>query len=114
MRFEQRGQTIGALVDSKQAQYGDAIQASEEILRVLYPDGVPANREGDMLLIVRIIDKLCRLTRGNGEGGEDAWADIAGYGLLGMRHREQVEAVDTNESEQTLLDQLLAKRAEQA
>ena len=114
MTFEQRGQKIGALVDSKQAQYGDAIQASEEILRVLYPEGVPANREGDMLLIVRIVDKLCRLTRGNGEGGEDAWADIAGYGLLGMRHREQVEAVDTNESEQTLLDQLLAKRAEQA
>ena len=102
MNFEQRGQNIGALVDSKQAQYGDAIQASEEILRVLYPCGVPANREGDMLLIVRIIDKLCRLTRGNGEGGEDAWADIAGYGLLGMRHREQVEAVEqmnTNESE---------------
>ena len=117
MTFEERGNKIGALVDSKQAQYGDAIQASEEILRVLYPEGVPANREGDMLLIVRIIDKLCRLTRGNGEGGEDAWADIAGYGLLGMRHREQVEAVEemnTNESEQTLLDQLLAKRAEQA
>ena len=115
--FEQRGQKIGALVDSKQAQYGDAIQASEEILRVLYPDGVPANKQGDMLLIVRIIDKLCRLTRGNGEGGEDAWADIAGYGLLGMRHREQVEAVEamnTNESEQTLLDQLLVKRAEKA
>ena len=117
MTFEQRGQQIGALVDSKQAQYGDAIQASEEILRVLYPDGVPANKEGDMLLIVRIIDKLCRLTRGNGEGCEDAWADIAGYGLLGMRHREQVEAVEqmnTNESEQTLLDQLLKKRAEKA
>ena len=92
--FEQRGQKIGALVDSKQAQYGDAIQVSEEILRVLYPDGVPANKQGDMLLIVRIIDKLCRLTRGNGEGGEDAWADIAGYGLLGMRHREQADAVE--------------------
>ena len=115
MTFEQRGQQIGALVDSKQAQYGDAIQVSEEILRVLYPDGVPANKQGDMLLIVRIIDKLCRLTRGNGEGGEDAWADIAGYGLLGMRHREQVEAAEqtnTNESEQTLLDQLLKKRSE--
>ena len=108
--FEQRGQTLGALVDSKQAQYGDAIQASEEILRVLYPGGVPANKEGDMLLIVRIIDKLCRLTRGNGEGGEDAWADIAGYGLLGMRHREQVEAVEqmnTNESEPVTAQDIL-------
>lgn len=117
MTFEQRAQKIGALVDSKQAQYGDAVTASEEIIRVLYPNGVPADKTGDMLLIVRIIDKLCRLMRGNGEGGEDAWADIAGYGLLGMRHREQVEAVErmnTNESEQTMLDQLLTKRSEQA
>ena len=109
MTFEQRGQEIGALVDSKQAQYGDAIQASEEILRALYPDGVPANKTGDMLLIVRIIDKLCRLTRGNGEGGEDAWADIAGYGLLGMRHREQVEAVErinTSATEEEVIELL--------
>ena len=115
--FEQRGQKIGALVDSKQAQYGDAVSASHKVMLELFPQGVPVDKLGDMLLIVRILDKLCRLTRGNGEGGEDAWADIAGYGLLGMRHREQVEAVEemnTNESEQTLLDQLLAKRAEQA
>ena len=102
MNFEQRGQKIGALVDSKQAQYGDAVSASHKVMLELFPQGVPVDKLGDMLLIVRILDKLCRLTRGNGEGGEDAWSDIAGYGLLGMRHREQVEAVEqmnTNESE---------------
>ena len=91
MTFEQRGQKIGALVDSKQAQYGDAVSASHKVMLELFPQGVPVDKLGDMLLIVRIIDKLCRLTRGNGDGGEDAWADIAGYGLLGMRHREQLK-----------------------
>ena len=62
---------------------------------------------------MRIIDKLCRLTRGNGEGGEDAWADITGYGLLGMRHREQVEAVEqmnTDDSETTRVLERVAKQ----
>ena len=110
--FEQRGQQIGALVDSKQAQYGDAVSASHKVMLELFPQGVPVDKLGDMLLIVRIIDKLCRLTRGNGEGGEDAWADIAGYGLLGMRHREQVESVEqmnTNESETTRVLEKVAK-----
>ena len=112
MTFEKRGQKIGALVDSKQAQYGDAVSASHKVMLELFPQGVPVDKLGDMLLIVRIIDKLCRLTRGNGEGGEDAWADIAGYGLLGMRHREQVEAVEamnTNESETTRVLERVAK-----
>ena len=110
MTFEQRGRKIGALVDRKQAQYGDAVSASHKVMLELFPQGVPVEKLGDMLLIVRIIDKLCRLTRGNGEGGEDAWADIAGYGLLGMRHREQVEAVEgmnTNKGEPLTLEDVL-------
>ena len=110
MTFEQRGQKIGALVDSKQVQYGDAVGASHKVMLELFPQGVPVDKLGDMLLIVRIIDKLCRLTRGNGEGCEDAWADIAGYGLLGMRHREQVEAVEqmnTNKGEPLALKDVL-------
>ena len=85
MEFEERGQKLGKLVDDKQAQYGDAITASEQIMNILFPEGIPKNKVKLSLLLVRIVDKLCRLSRGNGEGDEDAFGDIAGYGLLGQR-----------------------------
>lgn len=85
MEFEERGQKLGRLVDKKQAQYGDAITASEQIMSILFPEGIPKEKLKLSLLMVRMIDKLCRLSRGNGEGDEDAFGDIAGYGLLGQR-----------------------------
>lgn len=85
MEFEDRGKKLGQLVDKKQAQYGDAITASEQIMNILFPEGIPKEKVKLSLLIVRIVDKLCRLSRGNGKGDEDAFGDIAGYGLLGQR-----------------------------
>lgn len=85
MEFEERGKKLGKLVDDKQAQYGDAITASEQIMNILFPEGIPKEKIKLSLLIVRIVDKLCRLSRGNGKGDEDAFGDIGGYGLLGQR-----------------------------
>ena len=48
MTFEQRGQKLGALVDSKQAQYGDAVSASHKVMLELFPQGVPVDKLGDM------------------------------------------------------------------
>lgn len=89
MEFEERGQKLGKLVDDKQAQYGDAITASEQIMNILFPEGIPKEKVKLSLLLVRIVDKLCRLSRGNGKGDEDAFGDIAGYGLLGQRFMTQ-------------------------
>lgn len=92
--FPEIGLRIGILVASKQAQYGDSISSMGPILRHLYPDGISADQYDDLGLIVRIIDKIKRITLGNGQGGEDAWSDIAGYGLLGSaRQQYQAEAV---------------------
>lgn len=93
-RFPEIGLRIGMLVDDKQAQYGDSISSMGPILRHLYPDGIGTAQYDDLGLIVRIIDKIKRITLGNGQGGEDAWSDIAGYGLLGSaRQQYQAEAV---------------------
>lgn len=93
-RFPEIGLRIGMLVDAKQAQYGDSISSMGPILRHLYPDGIGTAQYDDLGLIVRIIDKIKRITLGNGQGGEDAWADIVGYGLLGSaRQQYQAEAV---------------------
>ncbi|MEK4798046.1 hypothetical protein NYE37_03830 [Thermoactinomyces sp. FSL K6-2592] len=80
--YEALGRRIGQLVDRKQAEYGDSWGKSADILRVLYPEGVKPSEYHYMLGIVRILDKLSRIANGN-QGEENAWADIAGYGLLG-------------------------------
>lgn len=88
MKYEKVGADLGALVDSKQLQYGDMISAMGPLLRILYPAGITPEQYDDLALVVRICDKLGRITRGNGEGNESPYSDIAGYGLLGAGRHE--------------------------
>ena len=81
-KYESLGKAIGALVDRKNKQYGDAFNRGGSILEVLYPDGVRPEQYRDMLGVIRVVDKLFRVANGK-QGGEDPWQDIAGYGLLG-------------------------------
>lgn len=74
---------IGRLVAEKNAAYGDAWAKSGEFLRLLYPDGIRPEQYGEMLLLVRIFDKLMRLATSKAAFGESPYVDIAGYGLLG-------------------------------
>jgi hypothetical protein len=80
--YEEIAQQIGRLVDRKQKEYGDSWGKAAKILAVLYPDGVKPEDYQNFLGVVRILDKLSRIANGN-QGEENAWADIAGYGLLG-------------------------------
>ena len=84
--FETLGQRIGALVDVKNHQYGDSTNKTGQILAILYPDGVAPEQYHDMMLITRILDKLNRIANGN-QGEENAFQDLAGYSLLGMKER---------------------------
>ncbi len=77
------GKEIGELVEKKNAAYGSSFEKSEEILKVLYPDGVKPEQYTDMLATVRILDKLFRIATSKGAFNEDSWKDIAGYGILG-------------------------------
>lgn len=86
-KYENRGQQIGKLVDTKNQQYGDAFNQAGRVLSVLYPDGVEPDQYRDMLAVVRVIDKLFRVANGK-QGDEDPWMDIAGYGLLGAEGGE--------------------------
>jgi hypothetical protein len=81
-KYEALGKAIGALVDEKNLQYGDAFNRGGCILEILYPDGVKPEQYRDMLGVIRVIDKLFRVANGK-QGNEDPWQDIAGYGLLG-------------------------------
>jgi hypothetical protein len=48
----------------------------------LYPDGVKPEQYIDLLVTVRIVDKLFRIANKKDAFGENPWQDIAGYGLL--------------------------------
>ena len=82
-KYEQLGASIGTLVDEKNEAYGSSFDKSEQILNVLYPEGVKPEQYKDMLGITRVIDKLFRIANRKDAFGENPWKDIAGYAILG-------------------------------
>lgn len=85
--YDEIAQAIATLLATKQAQYGDSVGTAPKILALLYPDGVCVGQYGDLLTIVRILDKLKRIATANADDPEDAWLDLAGYAVLRLAHR---------------------------
>ncbi len=81
MNYSNIGERIGQLVQVKNEQYGDAFNKSGDFLKILFPDGIKPEQYKDMLGLVRVFDKQMRIAHGN-QGNENAWNDIAGYGIL--------------------------------
>ena len=81
--YETVSEEVAKLVESKQRQYGDSFGNSYKILEVLYPNGIQLKDYQDLLTVVRVIDKLFRITRGD-QGEESGWKDINGYSLLSL------------------------------
>lgn len=83
------GANLGKLVAEKNEAYGDSFHKTGDILRVLWPDGVPAEQYEDLLAVCRILDKLFRIATSRDALGESPYSDIAGYGLLGLAMHEK-------------------------
>jgi len=89
-RLAEIGQEVGSLTADKNDAYGDATTAVTEIMEILYPHGVSRDQMGDALLMVRILDKVCRIARGDKRAfKESPYRDIAGYGVLGAEKDER-------------------------
>lgn len=73
---------IANLVVEKQEAYGDSFSKSGQIMKILYPEGVPLDKLEDALTVIRIIDKLFRIATKKDAFGESPWKDIVGYALL--------------------------------
>jgi hypothetical protein len=97
-KFAQIGQDIGQLVGEKQAAYGDAVSRTEKILRVLFPSGIPESQFSDALLLIRVVDKLCRISTDKDALGESPWRDIAGYALLALDYQRKALSDDLDSS----------------
>lgn len=77
---------IGILVSEKQEAYGDSFNKSEQIIKILFPNGIKQENYRDVLTITRIVDKLFRIATKKDAFGESPYRDIAGYALLGFAH----------------------------
>jgi hypothetical protein len=86
--YETLAAQIAKLVIRKQLAYGNSAGRAAEIFKILYPSGIRPDQYTDVLLMVRIIDKLSRISQrkedGQDLGGESPFRDITGYGLLGI------------------------------
>lgn len=87
---------LETLIERKNASYGDSIGKSAEVLRIISPSGVPASIYHRAHILIRIIDKVCRLfspTIGR-EDAIDAWKDIAGYAWKAIQLEEEHDFED--------------------
>ncbi len=87
---QQVSHDTAALLKEKNIAYGNSINTATDVMAILYPDGVKTNQIDDALVVVRILDKLSRIARGNKHAfDESPWGDIAGYAIL-QRAKEEV------------------------
>lgn len=75
---------LGELVTEKNEAYGNSFVTTGEVLKILYPNGVGIDGYTDLLLVVRILDKISRIANGKSTFGESEFKDIAGYGICGI------------------------------
>jgi len=100
--YKKIGSDLGALLEEKQAAYGDVFSATPIIVGLLFPNGIPVLAYRDLLTIVRVIDKLGRICTAAGKGdpmGEDPWRDIAGYAMLMLGRAEEKQRQDNLDTE---------------
>ena len=103
MKYKELGTEIGALVDEKNAAYGNSFEKCADHLKILYPDGIRPDQYGDALALVRIFDKEMRIATRKTAFGESPYRDIAGYGLLGAM-KDETGTSETREAENDILE----------
>lgn len=88
MTFQEIAVELSALLEQKNLAYGNSFAKTGQILELLFPAGVRSDQYHDMLVIVRILDKLSRIAHDPTAFQEDPWKDIAGYALLQLHLKQ--------------------------
>lgn len=81
---------VATLVNRKQIAYGDSFGQAGDVLRILYPDGIPPEKYADLLAVVRVLDKLFRIATCKNALDESPWRDICGYSLLALKAENEI------------------------
>jgi hypothetical protein len=90
--YEHEAQKIASIVIEKRQAYGKkSLEQVEAIISILYPTGITSQDYPKVLTIIRLLDKITRLTTANKEDKEDAWTDIAGYALRTIVRNKEIK-----------------------
>ena len=96
-KYVQPAVELALLLEQKQKSYGDAFGSMEEVFKILYPNGISPYQYGDLLTVVRMLDKVFRIANMPPEGkdamGEEPYKDIAGYALLALEREKAKDVV---------------------
>ncbi len=85
-KFEDLGKEIGKIVDEKNKAYGNSFDLAGSFLKLLWPNGCPPEQFDDLLAMARMFDKMKRIATDKDAFGENPYADLAGYSLLGLNY----------------------------
>jgi hypothetical protein len=80
--FLKIAQDVAVMLVDKNESYGNSYAKVGELMKILFPNGVPIDRMQEALVITRVLDKLGRLANSPEAFGESPWRDIAGYAIL--------------------------------
>ena len=81
--FIEAGYKMGLLVAKKNSDYGSAFEQVTQILKILYPNGIPVHQYENASLLIRMFDKVGRIANENVQFyNEDSWKDLVGYSLI--------------------------------
>jgi hypothetical protein len=110
MKIKKIAADISQLVEEKQDAYGNAFERTAEILSILYPNGIGVEQLQDAALLVRVLDKICRIAHDNETMGESPWRDICGYSLLALQRTEAGLDAEPKKQLLNLLQQKVDKK----
>lgn len=82
--FKKATNEVAEKVRKKNEDYGNCLLKVSEILKVLYPKGIPPHDYGKVSLLIRMFDKISRICNEKPLNfNEDSWDDLIGYSLIG-------------------------------
>lgn len=77
------------LLEKKDRAYGSSFNKTADHLKILFPDGIVDDQYQHLMFIIRVLDKLTRIANSSllppEEGCLDAYLDINGYSILGIK-----------------------------
>jgi hypothetical protein len=83
-KYKKVAKKLSTLLEKKNEAYGNAFQKTTELLKIIYPNGIPATKYKDIHVIVRMLDKINRIAENNDPMGESPYMDLAGYAILAL------------------------------
>lgn len=100
MKIEEILQNAVQTFSEKRKQYGSTDQLASAMLKLAYPNGITPEKYNDVLVFIKITEKLIRISSSDIEeqSKSDAYGDIIGYGLLGL-HKDKLAGKKTPEQQ---------------